>query len=158
MYCSYCGKKIDDKNATNLSIKNLGNYEDIPSDVKTSIICPRCGHLIHEDLSEDEVKSLSRASHAALQRGRNDFAKGMCSLSLFIITLILSIIFILLSKKAENQMKITLTSPEFWVGLSFGIISVILLVYGSIMVSRGLFTKHRYTNLLKDINNKTFVQ
>ena len=158
MFCSYCGYELNDKKANDLSVKALNDKIIPDSDAEVKIICPRCGHLIHSNLKEEDIKSLSRASHAALQRGRNDFARGMCSVSLFIITIVLSIIFILLSKKAENQMRITLSSPEFWVGSAFGLISVILLVYGTIMLVRGLNSKHKYINLLKDINNKTFVQ
>jgi uncharacterized membrane protein YiaA len=82
----------------------------------------------------------------------------MSNISIGIILLITSIVFLLLSRKADNQFRITVSSPEFWVFLVLAIISVILLVLGVLFTAFGLKRKVIYTKLLKDINNKTFVQ
>lgn len=158
MYCYHCGYKIDEKKIESKK-STRKNYVDVASfDTKINYVCPRCGHLIHEGCDEKDAKSLSVACHAELQRGRNDFARGMSSLTLAIILGVTGFIFLLLSRKADIQMRISFTCPEFWVALVLGISAVILLVLGAILVSRGLTRKMRYTGLLKDINTKTFVQ
>lgn len=126
--------------------------------VESAYICPRCGHLIHKGAKESDIKSLSAACHAELQRGRNDFARGMSCLSIAIILAIIAFIFLLLSRKSDIQYRISTTCPEFWVFLILSIISVILIVSGTIFVSKGVGRKNRYTKLLKDINTKTFIQ
>ena len=158
IYCTHCGKPIDDEKLEAKASSREKFNEVANSETGIQYICPRCGHLAHRGVDEEEVKSLSRACHAELQRGRNSFAKGMCSLSIAVILLVTSIIFLTLSRKADNQFKITISTPEFWVFAVLAIISVILLVYGGIETTLGLQKKSLYTKLLKDINNKTFVQ
>ena len=157
MFCYHCGYKLDEEKVE----KKQSTYEKVEGlDVDTEInyVCPRCGHLIHANASEEDVKSLARACHAELQRGRNDFSKGMSNTSIGFILLVISIIFLLLSRKADNQFKVTVSSPEFWVFLALAIISVILLTLGVVFTVLGLKRKTTYTSLLKDINTKTFVQ
>ena len=157
MFCYHCGYKLDEEKVE----KKQSTYEKVEGlDVDTEInyVCPRCGHLIHANASEEDVKSLARACHAELQRGRNDFSKGMSNTSIGFILLVISIIFLLLSRKADNQFKVTVSSPEFWVFLVLAIISVILLTLGVVFAVLGLQRKTTYTSLLKDINTKTFVQ
>ncbi|HNX16041.1 MAG TPA: hypothetical protein PKO28_01495 [Bacilli bacterium] len=159
MYCYHCGKKIDEKK---LEAKDptLRKYANVVIDEGTDIsyICPQCGHPITHGMSEENLKSLSRASHAELQRGRNHFARGMANNILSLILLVTSIIFLLLSRKADNQFRITLNVPEFWVFFGLAIASVILLGFGITYTVIGLRKKVMYEALLKDINNKTFVQ
>lgn len=157
MYCYHCGYKLDE-NKVEAKESTYKKIEGIDVDTQINYVCPRCGHLIHEDASEEDVKSLARACHAELQRGRNDFARGMSNISIGVILLVTSIVFLLLSRKADNQFKITTSSPEFWVFLVLAIISVILLTFGVVFTVFGLRRKVTYTSLLKDINNKTFVQ
>lgn len=157
MFCYHCGYKLDEEKVE----KKQSTYEKVEGlDVDTEInyVCPRCGHLIHANASEEDVKSLARACHAELQRGRNDFSKGMSNTSIGFVLLVISIIFLLLSRKADNQFKVTVSSPEFWVFLVLAIISVILLTLGVVFTVLGLKRKTTYTSLLKDINTKTFVQ
>ena len=157
MYCYHCGYKIDEAKieAKQSTYKKI---EGVDMDTQINYVCPRCGHLIHENAEPEDVKSLARACHAELQRGRNDFARGMSNISIGIILLVTSIVFLLLSRKADNQFRITVSSPEFWVFLVLAIISVILLILGVVFTVFGLKRKVTYTSLLKDINNKTFVQ
>lgn len=158
MYCYHCGYKLDEKKLESKS-STRQKYSEVASlDTKINYVCPRCGHLIHEGCDEKEVKSLSVACHAELQRGRNDLARGMSSLSIAIILGVTGFVFLLLARKADLQMAISTSCPEFWVALVLGVTAVILLVLGTFLTSRGVSRKHRYTNLLKDINAKTFVQ
>lgn len=157
MFCYHCGYKLDEEKVE----KKQSTYEKVEgldADTEINYVCPRCGHLIHANASEEDVKSLARACHAELQRGRNDFSKGMSNTSIGFILLVISIIFLLLSRKADNQFKVTVSSPEFWVFLVLAIISVILLTLGVVFTVLGLKRKTTYTSLLKDINTKTFVQ
>ena len=157
MYCYHCGYKIDEDKieAQQSTYKKI---EGVDMDTQINYVCPRCGHLIHANAEPEDVKSLARACHAELQRGRNDFARGMSNISIGIILLVTSIVFLLLSRKADNQFRITVSSPEFWVFLVLAIISVILLILGVVFTIFGMKRKVTYTSLLKDINNKTFVQ
>ena len=159
MYCYHCGKKINEKKIE-AKKSTLSKYADVQIDEETKIsyICPRCGHEITKGMSQESIKSLSRASHAELQRGRNDFARGMANNILGLILLITSIIFLLLSKKADNQFQITMNVPEFWVFIGLAIASVILLGLGVTFAGIGLSKKLMYEALLKDIKNGTFVQ
>ena len=157
MFCYHCGYKLD-QNKVEAKESTYQKVEGLDVDTQINYVCPRCGHLIHENASEEDVKSLARACHAELQRGRNDFSKGMSNLSIGVILLVTSIVFLLLSRKADNQFKITVSSPEFLVFLVLAIISVILLTLGVVFTVLGLKRKTTYTGLLKDINNKTFVQ
>lgn len=157
MYCYHCGYKLDEEKVENKQ-STYEKVEGLDADTEINYVCPRCGHLIHANASEEDVKSLARACHAELQRGRNDFSKGMSNASIGVILLVISIIFLLLSRKADNQFKITVSSPEFWVFLVLAIISVILLTLGVVFTVLGLKRKTTYTSLLKDINTKTFVQ
>ena len=157
MYCYHCGYELDEKKVEQKQ-STYKKIEGLDMDTTIEYVCPRCGHLVHENASPEDVKSLARACHAELQRGRNDFARGMSNVSIGVILFITSIVFLLLSRKADNQFRITVSSPEFWVFLVLFIISVILLILGVIFTVLGLKRKVTYTSLLKDINNKTFVQ
>ena len=158
IYCCHCGQPINEEKIE-AKASSREKFRDVANnDTEVQYICPRCGHIAKRGCDEEDIKSLSRACHAELQRGRNSFAKGMCSLSIAIILLVTSIIFLTLSRKADNQFKITVSTPEFWVFAVLAVISVILLVYGGIETTLGLKKKSLYTKLLKDINNKTFVQ
>ena len=157
MFCYHCGYKLN-KDKIEQKESTYQRIEGLDMDTEINYVCPRCGHLVHENASEEDIKSLARACHAELQRGRNDFARGMSNVSIGIILLVTSIVFLLLSRKADNQFKITVSSPEFWVFLVLAIISVILLTLGVIFTVFGMKRKVTFTSLLKDINNKTFVQ
>lgn len=157
MFCTHCGYEIDEHKIEQES-SSLKDLENVDLDTSINYVCPRCGHLIHDNVSEADVKSLTAACHAELQRSRNDSSRGNSALIFGSILAIIGVIFLLLSRKADNQFRITVTSPEFWVFLVLAIISVILLVFGSVFAIRGKLKSHKYSNLLNDINNKTFVQ
>lgn len=159
MYCTHCAKKI---NETKLEAKSsslaLAEGKEIAEDAKIAYVCPRCGHLIHEDIEPEEVKSLSRAAHAQVQRARNSFASGMGMVSLGAILAVIAIMFFVLAHKPSNGYQLTPGSAEFLVSVVLGLASVILLSLGGTFAIRGLLSKRANSLLLKDINNGTFVQ
>ena len=64
MRCPYCAKKINEAKLESKQISlaaEQGNVIDPNAEV--DYVCPRCGHLIHANLSEEEMKSLSQAAN-----------------------------------------------------------------------------------------------
>lgn len=162
MFCYHCGKKIDEHKleARKSSFVPEEGKEmvEVDSDVSVQYICPRCGHLIHEGIDEAETKELSRASHAQLQRGANSYARGMCLNALGGIMLIIAIVFFILANKPSQGFVLQVNCAEFYVFVGALAISVILLGFGIVLTVIGVRTKLIYSRLLKDLNNKTFVQ
>ncbi len=158
MYCCHCGKKINELGLESKKSSYADLDVEIDDNAKVEYVCPRCGHLIHDNISEDEVKSLSRAAHSEIQRGSNSFAIGMGNLSIGIIALAIAIIFFFLAKKPNNEFQLVTTCAEFYVSMALFVISGILLVVGGVYTLLGIFKKRHYFALLNDINNQTFVQ
>ena len=164
MYCSHCGKKINEraieKQQSSYVVKDQnGELLPVDTDQKVEYVCPQCGHLAHLDLDAEEMKSLSRAAHSQLQRGANSFALGMAFNLIGIIIGILAFSFFLLSYTSSGGGKTLDTSKStFLVFVVMGIVAVILLGFGIYNTIVGLNKKVTYTKLLKDLNNKTFVQ
>ena len=164
MYCSHCGKKFNEraleKKQSSYVVKdNSGELVAIDSDAKVEYVCPQCGHLAHLDLTPEEYKSLSRAAHSQLQRGANSFARGMALNLIGIIIAILAFSFYLLSFTSSGGGKVLDTSKStFLIFVVMGIVAVILLGFGIYSTVIGISKKTMYTKLLKDLNNKTFVQ
>ena len=136
----------------------LLHIDEIDGDEEIQYVCPRCGHLVHRGLSEEDRKELSRASHAQIQRGSNSFASGMSLNAVGLILLIIGIVFFLLARKPSEGYKLQTDCAEFYVSIALVTISVILLVVGVTRTIIGVRTRHHYSQLLKDLNNKTFVQ
>ena len=157
MYCTHCAKKIDEAKIEAAS-PSLANVKEATENTKVCYVCPRCGHLIHADISEAETKALAQASHAQIQRARNAFASGMGMIAVGLIALVISILFFFLAKKPSNQYQLVVGCAEFFVFLILLIISVILLGVGGGLVISGAKRKHDNTVLLQEINNRTFVQ
>lgn len=158
MYCSHCGKKIDEEKLEQEKNSFTLGGEVVNEQTKVNYVCPQCGHLVHADLSKEEIKSLSRASHAQLQRGANSFATGMSYTALGVILLVIAIIFFTLAHKPSKNFELVTSCAEFYVSMVAFVVSFILLVFGIIKLVVGLNKKIMYTKLLKDINNETFVQ
>ena len=157
MYCYHCGYKLDERKVeTKKSSFDIVKEVEVDEDVQIQYVCPRCGHLIRANMSYEDSKALSRASHAQVQRGNNSFATGMCLNLLGIILLIVSIVFLLLSKKPS--VGFVFNCGEFYVSAATMTLSVILLGFGIFQTVRGILLKTHYTKLLKDLNNQTFVQ
>ncbi len=164
MYCYHCGKRLDrakiENKQSSYALKDAnGELIEIDSEAKLSYVCPRCGYLTHEDASSEDLKHLSMAAHSQLQRGANSFAMGMGFTLLGVIFGVLAILFLLLSYKTSGGVKtLSTTVSTFYVFIGMAIIGSALLVAGIINVVLGLKTKITYTKLLKDLNNKTFIQ
>lgn len=157
MYCTHCAKKIDEAKIE----KKTSSYtlaKEVGENTKIAYVCPRCGHLIHGDISEEETKSLSRAAHAQIQRARNFFATGMGMVSVGLIALAVAILFFFLAKKPSNQYQLVVNCAEFYVFVVLAAISVILLGVGGGLVITGIHRKAANTHLLQEINDRTFVQ
>lgn len=157
MYCYHCGYKLDE-HKVEAKNSSFSNVEEIDENTKVEYICPRCGHLIHEGLNEEDSKALSRASHAQIQRAANSYARGMCMNALGAILLVIAIMFFFLAKKPGHGGDLETNCAEFYVFLVALTVSVILLGVGIAFTIIGVRNKHHYTNLLKDLNNQTFVQ
>ena len=156
MYCYHCGYKFDEKKVEEK--KSSYSLTDM-SDENTTIsyVCPRCGHLTHFDMQEEDRKALSRAAHAQIQRGNNNFALGMSFNSIGLILLVTSIIFYFLSIKPSVGRLVT-NCAEFYVFVVLLVLAIILLSGGVFFTIVGMLKKNHYHHLLKDLNNKTFVQ
>jgi DNA-directed RNA polymerase subunit RPC12/RpoP len=159
MYCYHCGKHIDEHKLEEAQ-SSFDGIEEIESlDAQINYVCPQCGHLIHADASQEDLKSLSRAAHAQLQRGSNHSASGMGLTMFGIIIAALAVTFLLLSFKTEGGVKVLVTTTStFYVFVGMTAIALILLVFGVYNVIVGVLKKITYSALLKDLNNKTFVQ
>ena len=159
MFCCHCGYKIDEEKIESSSptLAVLGDTE-VAEGVKPAYVCPQCGHLITSDASEEDVKSLSRAAHAQMQRSRNLVASGMGNLSIGGILLVIAIMFFFLAKKPAEGHRLITTCPEFFVSMTLFGITAVLLAVGGVLLFRGLKKRFVYARLLTDINNCTFVQ
>ena len=51
MYCYHCGKKIKESPA-------LADLMTGDENTQVAFVCPRCGHLIHEGLTEENAKEI----------------------------------------------------------------------------------------------------
>jgi predicted RNA-binding Zn-ribbon protein involved in translation (DUF1610 family) len=158
MYCYHCGKKIDEHKLEKQRSSIEAGKGQADENTKVSYVCPRCGYLIHEGQTEQDLKSLSAAAHAEIQRGNNFFAIGMGNASIGSICLILAFVFFRLSFKPGQNNRLDRSCPEyfvFWILLAVGII---LFAWGVTYVVIGQLKKRKYQHLLKDIQTNTFFQ
>jgi DNA-directed RNA polymerase subunit RPC12/RpoP len=158
LYCSHCGKKIDEHKIEKKRSSLEASKNQINGATEVAYVCPRCGWLIKKNLTDEDVKSLSTASHAEIQKGRNSFAWGMGMNMIAIISLILAYVFFLLSHKTANQGNLVPTCPEFVVCILFLVVGSLLVMTGLIFTFLGVYRMESYKSLLKDIQNKTFYQ
>jgi hypothetical protein len=158
MYCYHCGYEIHEKAIEAKSSTAEKEASSFKEGTSISYVCPRCGHLIHHGEEEVDIKSLSRASHAEIQRGHNIFASGMGAICLGAIGLILALLFLRLSFKPGQQNQLITNCPEFIVSMVLFPVSVSALVYGIVASFRGEARIHKYERLLRDIHNETFYQ
>lgn len=157
MYCYHCGYQLNSSKVEKKKSSFDPNIE-IDTDTRVEYICPQCGHLIHEGFTSEDEKELSVASHAQIQRGNNHFATGMSLNSVGIILLLIGIMFFVLAHKPAKGHALVVECPEFYISVVLFAISVILLAFGIYHTIVGIYKKKHYSQLLKDLNNKTFVQ
>ncbi|MDD4532608.1 MAG: hypothetical protein PHW22_04180 [Bacilli bacterium] len=157
MYCYHCGKKIDETKVKS-DPTTIAKVEEAKADTSVSYICPRCGHLIHSNPTEADVKSLAAAAHAEMQRGRNSFASGMGYSLIGIICLLIAIIFLRLAHKPGLNYALQVESSEFIVSMILFVVCTILIIIGIVLVTKGVLQQRKYKVLLDSIQNKTFYQ
>ncbi|MCD8204411.1 MAG: hypothetical protein LUC16_01085 [Coprobacillus sp.] len=160
MFCTNCGKKIDEKKveAKSATLSKVDIETEISEDAEVVYACPRCGEHIHHNISEDETKSLSRAAHEQYQKGCNSFAVGMECVCIGVIAAIIAVIFFILAKKPANQHVLDPTCTEFYVSMILFGAALVLLSVGGSYVGIGIYKRVIYTRVLKDINNEVFIQ
>ena len=164
MYCCHCGKRFDEHKIetkqSSLVIKDEnGELIEVNEDAQINYVCPQCGHLVHKDASPADLKSLAQASHSQLQRGANNFARGMALNLVGLIIGILAFSFLLLSFQNDRGVRVLNTGKStFLIFIVMAIIAVILLGFGIYFTVVGILKRSQYSKLLKDLNNKTFVQ
>lgn len=127
-------------------------------DSKDIFVCPRCGKLVRHNLDEEDIKSLARASHSEIHRGRNNISSGMCGLMIGVILTIIGFMFFALSFKATNNGQLDTSCVEFYVFVVLLLLGIGIIVYAivSIVIGRGKIK--RYEDLLRNINNDSFHQ
>ena len=157
MFCYHCGYHIDEHRIERRS-PSIENIEGATSESRIEYICPRCGESIHAGSDEKDIKALSRAAHAEVQRANNHFASGMGLASVGVILLVLGLIFYLLANRPSKGFILDTSCAEFYVFIVLTVISSVLLIAGIALVSVGIYKRHLYHGVLKDINNHTFVQ
>ncbi len=154
MFCSHCGYDLNENKQ-----KAASKASDFrTAKTKITYVCPRCGHIIKEELNEEEIKSLSRASHAEIHRARNSVNTGLCLLTLGFIFDIIAFLFFLMSYKAALGGQLSLESTEFKVFIVLAILGLGLNAFGFTLFFKGKSKNKKYNQLLKDINNNVFVQ
>jgi len=157
MYCYHCGQKIDETKVKSNQAE-ITDVQELNEKTSLSYICPRCGHLIHPNSSETDLKSLSAAAHAEMQRGRNSFASGMGYSLIGTICLVIAIIFFRLAHKPGLNYALQTESAEFIVSMILFVVCTILIVLGIILVTKGIVKQKSYKTLLDAIQNGTFYQ
>ncbi len=155
MYCTHCGYDLNEKKQKVAALQAT-NFRT--AHTKLTYVCPRCGHIIKEDLSEEDIKALSRASHAEIHRARNSRNTGMCFLVLGGILLVISFLFFLMSFKAAMGGKLSVGSTEFKVFIALLALGVAGCGFGAYSLISGIKKNHKYSTLLRDINNNVFNQ
>ena len=125
---------------------------------KDYYVCPRCGKLIHPELNEDDIKSLARAAHSEIHRGRNNVSSGMCGLMIGLILAVIGFMFFALSHKATNGGVLDTTCVEFYVFVCLVVFGTVLIAYAITSLIVGKRKIFNYETLLKNINNEAFHQ
>ena len=156
MYCHHCGKYINE-NAIEAKSSSYNLTDESNDETTIQYVCPQCGHLIKHNLDESEIKSLSRASHAQMQRCRNLFANGMGFVVIGVIVLVIAGIFFLLARKPSNQFQLTICA-ELFISIALFVICLFSLTVGIINLVKFFVKKNQYTKLLNEINDGSFVQ
>lgn len=157
MYCYHCGKKIDEHKIEKKA-SSLENIEGAGAESHIEYVCPRCGESIHAGFDERDIKSLSRAAHAEIQRANNSYSSGMGMASIGVILLILGLIFYLIANRPSQGFALDTSCAEFYVFIVLTAIASVLLILGIVFVSIGIYKRRMYHGILRDINNHTFVQ
>lgn len=158
MYCSHCGYDLDQNKMQKALKKNTLTSTKRSPEAKDVFNCPRCQHVIKENLSEEEYKDLARAAHSEIHRGRNNNNSGLCFGVISFIVLAISFMFLSMSFKATAGHTLVLDSVEFTVFLVLLSIGLVALTYAIIQLVLGIKKIRKYNGLLTRIQNETFYQ
>lgn len=169
MFCPNCGSKL--KNSVNEVLVNeevvshlkhneieISNLEEASYKEDVLGICPHCGYAIPDHLNDDEVKKLNQIAHNKFHSARNKWNTGMCGIVGGAILLAIAAIFFILCFKVAENYRFSTEGEPFIVFVALSIISVALLTFGTIYIVIANKNKKTYSNIIKDISNKTFIQ
>lgn len=158
MFCQHCGKefKINEAKIKKLNA-NIDDAYVVNDKVDKAYVCSRCNHIVKTHLDKNDLKELSQASHAEIHRAKNKFSTGMVALMVGFILSCISFLFLSMAFKATNNYKLVI-GIELYVFIALITIGCCLLVFGTIYVVLGVKRTKKYQNLIKDIQNDTFVQ
>lgn len=171
MFCPNCGEHLKDQKDPSGKINPL-IYEAQVDSSKINVesinkaneseeflgVCPYCGSPIHNHLDENDVKSLNQVAHSKVHSATNKFNSGMCGIVIGTILLLIALIFFLLSFSSRDNYKFRPDTEPFFVFCGLSILSIVSYVYGIILLVKSRKLKKRYSSLIKEITNKTFVQ
>ena len=169
MFCPNCGSKLKDQvNEVEVTEELSHNLESNEVSVDALVessnedgvigICPHCGYAIPNHLDENNIKKLNQIAHNKFHSARNKWNTGMCGIvGGAILFAIAAIFFVLCFKVAENYRFSTEGEP-FIVFVALTALSVFLFVFGGIYIAIANKNKKIYSNIIKDIGNKTFIQ
>ena len=146
MYCSNCGYKLTQRKIEKILKKTEGRTIDS----NVVYVCPRCGKIIKNGLSNDDVKALARASHSEIHKSRN----------IVIATILVAIgyIFYLMSYKDNAGGMLVTNCTEYYVFKVLIVLGCIAYLYSFISLFFGIKKNREYNLLLKDIQNNIFIQ
>lgn len=148
MYCTHCGKNINEKKLVHLNNTN-----------KTIMyVCPRCGHLVKDHLDSEEIKDLNAAAHAEVHKAHNDLNRGKSGIVIGLILLCISFLFLLMCFKATAGGSFVANCMEFYVFLALATIGSAIEIFGIVWTVIGAKKKKAYQTLLKEVANGVFVQ
>lgn len=154
MYCSHCGHKITERQKE----KANKNVKVRSIDSNMVYVCPRCGKIVKNNLNEEEIKSLARASHSEIHKSRNVINYGMCFLVISTILIVIGYIFFLMSYKANAGGMLVTNCTEYYVFIVLLALSIAGYLYSFVSLFYGIKKNREYTMLLKDIQNNIFIQ
>lgn len=176
MFCPNCGAKLKNQiyvkdvlltNGTEElqeTISNNPNVEANGDNIETGArdevigLCPHCAQPITRHLDEVQIKKLNQVSHAKFHSARNQWNTGMCGLVGGAILLAIALIFFVLCFKVADNFAFSTQGEPFIVFVALSAISLACFVFGSIFVGIANYRKKVYSNLIKNIQNRTFVQ
>lgn len=144
MYCYHCGKKVSN--------------EDLIENGEGKIVCPNCKNEFVEHLEEKELKTLTQSSHNLLHKFMNIFNSGMCGVVIGAIALSVGMLFFTLCFRLQNNNQFSTTCTEFYVFVSLVCIGGLGVLYGLATIPYSIIKLRQYKLLIRDIQNKTFVQ
>lgn len=121
-------------------------------------ICAHCGNPIPKHLGENDVKKLNQVAHNKFHSARNSWNTGMCGLVGGAILLAIAAIFFILCFKVAENYRFSTQGEPFIVFVALTVISVLCFAFGGITVGLANRNKKIYSKLIKNIQNRTFVQ